>query len=131
MNVVSQSQTIGQLNGPWVRAFKAAPIIGGLTLASLIPVLIWVANTLRDIDQRVTSHGVEIRSLQESRLTKDDAAMIRAEIAALRERLARVPDDLSPGNQLREQIQAIADKQDAMLEQLHLLAIDVAALKRP
>lgn len=125
-----RAQTIGELNGPWVRAFKAAPLIGGAGLSACVAACIWIATVMRDIDRRAESNSGRILALEQTRPTQGDITSLRADIASLRERLARIPDDLSPGDQMRAQIQAIAGRQEVMLEQIHRLALDVAALKR-
>lgn len=124
-----RAQTIGELNGPWVRAFKLAPMIGGASLSACVAACIWIATVMRDIDRRAEANSGRIAAIEQNRPTQADITSLRAEIASLRERLARVPDDISPGDQLRGQIQAIADRQEVMLDQIHRLALDVAALK--
>lgn len=125
-----RAQTIGELNGPWVRAFKIALPISGASLSACVAAGIWIATVMRDIDRRAETNSGRIAAIEQNRPTQADITSLRAEIASLRERLARVPDDLSPGDQLREQIRAIADRQEVMMEQLHRLALDMTALKR-
>ncbi len=132
----AQAQTIGQLNGPWVRAFKIAPLIGGASLSACVAACIWIATVMRDIDRRAESNSGRIAAIEQNRPTQADITALRAEISGLRERIARIPDRLIDGDTLRREIEEVkatisgmGAKQDAILEAVHGMQVEVRMMR--
>lgn len=127
---MNEAQTIGELNGPWVRAFKVAPLIGGASLSACVAACIWIATVMRDIDRRAESNSGRIAAIEQNRPTQ-------ADITALRERIARIPDRLIDGDTLRREIEEVkatigglAAKQDEILEAVHGMQVEIRMMMR-